>query len=189
VAGRKKDWLVEVTIYTLAGLVTSTFVGSTLAWLGESFLPEQVNKSGLLVALVAAVVAAARELEWISFPLPQLKRQTKEFWGKFFPGRIAAMLWGFDLGFIFTTRLTFAGVWFLTVVSVLVGEPLFGGLLFGLYWLGRSLSVWLAPTLMPNAGATPQILGAIYGQYQLFQRIHVIGLIWAIINLTLWLAK
>lgn len=189
VAGRKKDWLVEVTIYTLAGLATSTLVGSTLAWLGGWLLPEQVNRSGLIVAIVVAVVAAARELKWISFPLPQLKRQTKDYWGKFFPGKIAAMLWGFDLGLIFTTYLTFAGVWLLAILAVLMGDPISGVLVFGLYWLGRTLSVWLAPLLMPNAGATPQVIDAIYSQYPLFQRIHVIGLVWAIIVLTLWLAK
>lgn len=173
----------------LAGSVTSAFVGASLGWGGGLLLPEWVARPGLPVAITVALVAMARELGWISFPLPQLKRQTKDFWGKIFSGTIAATLWGLDLGLIFTTRLTFAGVWSLAAVAILIGEPAFGAVLFVMYWLGRTLSVWLAPLLMPDAGATPMLMDGIFKQYRLFQRIHVLGLVWLIIVLISWLMR
>lgn len=187
VAGNKTDWMIQVAIYTLAGSMTSVFIGALIGSLGGLLLRPEIGKFGLLAALAAGVIAISRELKWISFPLPQLKRQTKDYWGKIFPGTVAAALWGFDLGLIFTTRLTFSGAWLLAIVTFLIGEPVFGAILFILYWIGRALSIWIGPLLMPDAGATPLLLDKIAGQYQLFQRIHVMGLIWSIFVLTLWL--
>jgi len=88
-----------------------------------------------------------------------------------------------DTGLIFTTYLTFSGVWLLTVIAFFAGEPAFGAALFVLYWLGRALSIWITPLLMPAASATPQVMDAIGEQYRLFQCIHVVGLAWAVIVL------
>lgn len=173
--------------YTLAGVMTSTLVGASLGWLGRLFLPPHVGGFGLLIAIAVALIAMARELGWLALPLPQFKRQTKDFWAKVFPGTVAATLWGLDLGLIFTTYLTFSGVWLLVVIAILSGESMFGAALFALYWLGRALSVWIAPLLMPNAGATSQFLDRVYGQRHLFQRIHVLGLAWSVIVLIAWL--
>lgn len=189
VAGYKKKWVVEVSVYTLAGCVTSMFVGAALGWMGRLLFPGPVGKLGLFFAITIAGIAIARELRWISFPLPQLKRQTKDFWGKVFPGTVAAMFWGLDLGLIFSTRLTFSGIWVLAAAVILVGEPAFGAALFVTYWLGRVLSVWLAPLLMPNANATPVLMDGIYRQYRLFQRIHVLGLGWLIIVFITWFIR
>ena len=187
VAGSKKKWLAEVVAYTLAGSVTSAFVGALLGVLGKQLLIMRFGKQAILVALAIGLIAIARELGWLTFPLPQLRRQTKDVWGKLLPGMMAAVLWGLDLGLIFTTRLTFSGIWLLAVVAILVGEPTYGAMLFILYWLGRALSVWIVPFLMPNANATPWVLDGIYVHYRLFQRIHVLGLIWSVFVLIVWL--
>lgn len=39
------------------------------------------------------------------------------------------------------------GFWLLTAVALVAGNGLWGGVLFGVYWLGRALPVWLAPML------------------------------------------
>lgn len=141
------------------------------------------------MALAVGLIAIAREVGWLSFPLPELRRQTEGVWAKLFSGTVAATLWGFDLGLVFTARLTFSGVWLLVAVAMLVGEPAFGSALFVLYWLGRALSVWIAPLLMPDADATPWVLDVIYRHYRLFQRIHVLGLVWSTVVLIVWLSK
>jgi hypothetical protein len=189
VAGYKKQWLREVIVYTLAGSVASALVGAVVGWLGGLFWPGQVGRLGILVALAIGLIAIARELGWLSIPLPELRRQTKGIWAKLFPGTVAAMLWGFDLGLVFTARLTFSGVWLLVAVAMLVGEPAFGIALFVLYWLGRAVSVWIAPLLMPDADATPWVLDVIYWHYRLFQRIHVLGLVWSTVVLIVWLSQ
>lgn len=186
-AGAKRRWLTEVTVYTLAGSVTSAFVGATLGWLGGLVFPQPVGRGGIVLALAVAVMAMARELGWIKFPLPQLRRQTRDIWAKIFPRPVAAGLWGLDLGLFFTTYFTFAGLWLLVVLAVLVGAPAFGAALFVVYWLGRALSVWIASWLLPSAGATAQFLDSIDGQYRLFQRLHVLGLVWSAIVFIFWL--
>ena len=178
-----------MAIYTLAGSISSTFVGGLLGWLGGVFGLDRLGGVGLLVALTVALVAVTRELGWISFRMPQLPRQTRDIWFKVFSSPVAAGLWGFDLGLVFSTWLTFSGVWLLVVIAMLGGEAGFGATLFGVYWLGRVLSVWIAPHLMPDSGATSRLMDAISGQYRLFQRIHIVGLAWVVVVFVFWLAN
>lgn len=185
-AGRKRQWLGNVLSYTLAGGAAGVAVGAALGALGGVLLPGRLDGRRLLAAGAVAFVALARELGWLSVPLPQLRRQTRDTWAKSFPGALAAALWGLDLGLVFTTWLTFAGVWLLAAVAFLAGEPGFGAALFGLYWLGRTLSVWLAPLWLTSASATPWLLDAIAGQRQLFQRLHELGLIWSLVVFITW---
>lgn len=188
----KKQWLKNVAAYTLAGGLSSVFVGGVLGTFGGAlllFLPAlraDVGGPGVLIAIAVAVTAIAREVGWVSLPLPQLRRQTKQVWAILFPRRLAATLWGLDLGLTFTTRLTFSGVWLLAAVALLAGNPAYGATLFALYWLGRALSVWIAPLLMQDASATPQLMDRIAGEHHLFRQVHVGGLIWAVVSLFAW---
>lgn len=140
------------------------------------------------MAIAVAVLAIARELGVLLVPLPQVARQTKDIWAKVFHGTLTAALWGLDLGLIFTTWLTFSGVWLLVIVTILTGESSFGATLFVLYWLGRALSVWLTPLLLQDASATSLLLGEITRQQRLFQRIHAVGLAWSVVVLIAWFA-
>ncbi len=183
-AGGQKQWLIDVTAYTLAGVATSTFVGASFSWLGGLLLPAQVGGLGFFIAIAVALIAIARELGWSSLPLPQPKRQTKDFWYKVFPSTVAATLWGLDLGLIFTTHFTFSGIWLLVVIAGLTKAPLFGAALFTTYWLGRVLSVWLAPWWFAEANATPFVLDELTMQRGIFQRVHAFGLSWAALVLS-----
>lgn len=186
-AGQTKQWLVNVTAYTLAGSLSSALVGTILASAGELLFPTQSGVVGVSVAIAIGLVTMSREFGWVSFKLPQLGRQTKDFWSKTFPGPVAAALWGFDLGLIFTTWLTFSGVWLLVAVAVVARDWAFGAALFVSYWLGRALSVWIATRVMRDANATPQFLSGIHGQYRWFQRVHGLALAGSLIVLTAWL--
>ncbi|HKY53029.1 MAG TPA: hypothetical protein VJM08_01935, partial [Anaerolineales bacterium] len=66
-------------------------------------------------------------------------------------------------------------------------EPTFGVALFALYWLGRAISVWIAPLLMLDASTTSDLLENIFKHYRLFRRIHIVGLIWSMVVLGSWL--
>lgn len=188
----KKQWLINVAAYTLAGGMASVFVGWVVGILGGALLlllpalRVEAGGLGIWIAIAIATIVIAREARWISLPLPQLRRQTKQVWAILFPRTLAATLWGLDLGLIFITRLTFSGVWLLAVVALLTGEPAFGAALFGLYWLGRALSVWIAPLLMQDTASTPQLMDGIAGEYRLFRRVHVLGLIWSVVALFAW---
>lgn len=186
-AGAKKLWFRDVTVYTLAGVVSTMFVGAALGWIGRLILPQSFSGGEIIIAIVVAFIALARELGWISFPLPQFRRQTRDIWAKLFPPTVAAALWGFDLGLIFTTYFTFSGIWLFVVIAIAFKQPSFGAALFLMYWVGRALSVWVAPLMMANATATPQLLDGIIEQQWLIRWIHVLGLAWSIVVLGIWL--
>lgn len=188
VAGRRKQWLIDVATYTLAGGVASAAVGGALGALGGTLLPARVAGHGLPVVMVVAATALARELGWHAIPLPQLARQTRDTWAKTLSSTLTAALWGLDLGLVFTTWLTFSGIWLLVAVALLAGEPTFGAALFTSHWLGRALPLWLAPSWLTDTAGVPRVLDAIGAQRQLFQRIHIVGLVWALMILVIWLA-
>lgn len=178
-----------MTAFTFAGIMTSALIGTLGGSLRGLFLSTEVGKVGILVAIAVGFIAMIRELGWLSFPLPQWARQTNGRWSRAFSSTITAVLWGLDLGLIFTTWLTFSGVWLLFVLAILVGEPAFGAAMFASYWLGRALSVWIAPLLMLDASSTSELLDNIYKQHRLFRRIHIAGLVWSIVVLSSWLTS
>lgn len=189
VAGQSKKWLVNVTAYSLAGSVSSALVGILLGWAGNLLVPTTISAFGVWLALGVGVATMAREIGWLTFRLPQVRRQTSDVWSKMFSGSVAAALWGFDLGLIFTTWLTFSGVWLLLVVTLLSQSAAFGAALFLTYWIGRMLTVWIAPFLLKDANHTLQLMDAIEGQRRLFQRTHAFGLAWTLAVLTLMLMR
>jgi hypothetical protein len=188
VAGGRRRWLTNAAAYTLAGTLTSILVGGGLAGLGALLLPARVGLAGTLVALAVALVAIARESGLVAVPLPQIGRQTEGLWVKRFGDRAAAILWGLDLGLVFTTWLNFSGAWLLAVVAFLSGDPLFGAALFVAYWLGRALSVWVGPLLMESAKDTHWLLESLDEQRRVFRSVQLAGLAWSVLVLGSWIA-
>jgi hypothetical protein len=82
-----------------------------------------------------------------------------------------------------TTWFTFSGIWVLVVLAVLGASPAFGAALLGSYWVGRALSVWLAPLAIRDAAATPELVRAVNRQYGLVRLVHVGSLAWIAIVL------
>jgi hypothetical protein len=173
--------------YTLAGGLTSVLVGGGLGLVGGLALPGDVGFAAALLGLAVAAIAIARELGLVAIPLPQLGRQTEGMWAKSYGFTAAALLWGLDLGLVFTTWLTLSGVWVLAVVAFVVGKAWFGAALFAGYWLGRALSVWVAPLLMERATDTPRLLATLYEQRRLFRASHVVGLACTMLVFGSWL--
>lgn len=189
VAGMKRKWLINVTAYTVAGATTSALTGAALGLLGAVLLGERILAAGTAVAITVGVLAIARELGIAALPLPQVARQTKDVWVKRSDPTVAAIRWGLDLGLVFTTWFTFPGIWLITVVAFVVGEPAFGAALFAAYWLGRALSVWIGPLLMRDARETPQLLSVVRANYPIFRRAHIMGLALAVAVLAMSIAN
>jgi cytochrome c biogenesis protein CcdA len=155
-------------------------VGSAVSALG-AWLLAPVSTSTISAAVPLATLAAAREFGWISVPLVQAKRQTNPSW-KVHGRRIAAVLWGFDLGLVVTTWSTFAGPWVLVVVAFVAREPTLGSGLFLAYWLGRALPVWLAPLLLQRT-TTVGMMRQLSSHYRDLQLLHAGALLWIAILL------
>jgi hypothetical protein len=184
----KPKWLINVAAYTLAGVIASALVGGTLGLLGRAFVPREAVLPGMLLAIAVGLLAIARALGVTAIPLPQLARQTRDVWAKTTSSTVAAIRWGLDLGLVYTTWFTFPGVWLLTLVAIVVREPGFGAASFMAYWLGRTLSVWLGPSMMERPRDTPKLFAAVHGQYPLFQRTHVAAVTMAVVVLIISVA-
>jgi hypothetical protein len=44
--------------------------------------------------------------------------------------------------------------------------------LFGTYWLGRTLTIWLGPLFMPSAMVTPLVATGLTPLFRRFQLLH-----------------
>lgn len=175
VANARTRWFRYVGAYTAAGLAASVIVGIGISRIGQLILPSAARPLEIPVAIGLAAAAASREFGWARLPLLQLKRQTRSrWWG--FGGTLTAIVWGFDIGLVFTTYMTYAGVWFLVVIAAFVSEPLFGASLFTVYWLGRASVVWVIPLLASAETTTPGILVAINAYRPTLRRIHAFAL-------------
>ncbi|HEX8083305.1 MAG TPA: hypothetical protein VF529_03380 [Solirubrobacteraceae bacterium] len=152
----RRVWLVSVTAYTVSGLAASVAVGAVLALIGRLSSASLSSSAGLAIAGALAGLAAARELSGGRLPLLQPRRMSSRAWARLGQPR-AAILWGLDIGSFFTTRLTFAGAWWLAGVAVLSADIGLAASLFGAYWLGRAAPVWLGPWLVTSATLTPRL--------------------------------
>jgi hypothetical protein len=159
-----------VGAYTLGGVLSSSAVGAAVASLGRLVAPSPRVALWAVVAVGAAT--ATRELGWLRLPLPQLRRQTSSKWSKALGQPLASFLWGLDIGFLFTTWLTFAGAWLVAAIAFVVGSPALGAAAVVAYWLGRVLTVWLAPFWISGPGKTMELMLEVSGERALFRRLH-----------------
>jgi cytochrome c biogenesis protein CcdA len=119
----------------------------------------------------------AKEWNILSFNLPERKRQTEKFWVHEFGFAGASLLWGLHIGLGFFTRITYGGFWALVAIALALGDPLFGAALMSAYWLGRVLSVWVAPLLLKPGASHVELTGAIMDQRKALHRISGAALI------------
>ena len=155
-------------------MLSSALLGASLGFLGRALAPSD----RLALAAVAGVGAAAvaRELRLLRLPLPQLKRQTSGAWSKSLGQPLASFLWGLDIGFVFTTWLTFSGAWLVATLALVTHDPAFGAVALLAYWIGRALTVWIAPFWISHPGKAMELMVEIGRERQLFRRLHALAL-------------
>jgi hypothetical protein len=176
VAHDRRRWTAAVSAYTLTGLAASGAVGALLGWAGERLGHWQPAGPVVWAAAGLAAVLAARELGWLSFPVPQRRRQAEKTWYQEFGAVVAAALWGLHIGIGFHTRVRFGGFWLLVALALADRSPLAGAALLACYWLGRALSLWAAPLLLARVGAGVDYLGPVGRGEWAQQRVHAVAL-------------
>jgi cytochrome c biogenesis protein CcdA len=186
--GRK--WTRAVAAYTGAGAVASGTVGALLGFsgallglAGERLGRWQASGAAAWAAAGLAALLAARELGWLSFPLPERRRQAEKLWYQQFGAVTAAALWGLHIGIGLHTRVRFGGFWLLVAVAVLGRDPFAGALLLGCYWLGRALPLWAAPLLFSRVGAGVELLAPVARGERAQRRSHALALAMAALAL------
>jgi hypothetical protein len=137
-------WVKAVAGYTLGGLVTAVLIGGLIGLAGSLLgLSEQLTYIGIS-ALTGILIT--RELGFIRFRLPQLHRQTMKMWAFDYGVPTAATMWGAHIGLGVATVVKHGGFYAL-IALVLAAGPTIGAAIFAAYWLGRSLPLWIAPSL------------------------------------------
>ncbi len=174
-----KLWFRSVLAYTVAGCLSATLVGMVLGTIGRWLGGEVPGATAFYLIGFLSLVLAAREWRWISFGLPERKRQTEKFWAHEFGFVMASAMWGLHIGLGFATRVTYGGFWILVAATLAVGDPLYGAVMMLLYWLGRALPVWVAPALLKSRSDAVELPEAILGHRQVFRRMVGFALVWS----------
>lgn len=170
-------WFASALGYTFAGCIGSSIIGSFCGMIG-SYIGR--GPTSIYILALYALFLAAREKGWIRFKLPQIRRQTEKTWAHDYGFVTAAMMWGFQLGLGITTYLTHGGFLLLLAASLAFGQPAYGALLITAYWLGRTISVWLAP-LFWRSDDLGELLDAILMNRQSYENSVSVGLTWSAI--------
>lgn len=173
----------------MAGALASALVGSGLGLFGDLVMTGGATHAALAVAMTVTALAIVRETRLIRLPLPQVRRQTRGIWARVHSPTTAVALWGLDVGAVFTTWFTFAGVWALIAVAIISADAGFGTGLFVAYWAGRALALWVTPLMIRDANSTPALLSAVAARRDLFRWVHVGGLAWLLAVLVLWVVR
>lgn len=161
----------------VAGSLSSAIVVGAGAGFVGSFVAEALPAQVAWLCLAGlSTLLALRELGWIRFPIPQWRRQTEKMWGFRFGPLGAAWWWGIDLGSGLTTHVTFSSYWLLVLAILFNGSAVYGGLVLGLYGLGRALPVSVVPRLLEATDPLWVTLNDLWQQYPHLHRWHRYGL-------------
>ncbi len=188
VDGLRRIWLRSVIAYTAGGTLASGLVGLLAGWLGSLIPAGGAMGVALIVAAAVGVMVGLREAVGRAWPIPQVRRQTPEDLRRRFPAPVAAGLWGFDLGLVFSTWLTFAGPWFVLAVALALGEPWAGAALFLGHWLARAAWLWLTPYLLTSARIGPAFSRQVVRVLPVFRAVQVVAaLVGVVAVIALWI--
>lgn len=134
-------WRVKAIIYSFAATIAAGGLGALLGVLG-GYLSLEFRIAAATIAGLTAILIGGLELSGRSVSVLQLNRETPQQWVHSGPVKWAIRN-GASLGLGFTSRL---GFWFWYVVpltALLIGQPLWGVVLYGLYGAVRGWAVWL----------------------------------------------
>jgi cytochrome c biogenesis protein CcdA len=152
-------------------------MGAALGIIGKCVIGEAVRGPAFYITASIGLILAAKEWNVLRFNLPERKCQTEKFWVHEFGFVGASLLWGLHIGLGFFTRITYSGFWALVAITLALGDPVFGAVLMSAYWLGRVLSVWVAPLLLKPKTECGELTDAILGHRRVLHRISGAALI------------
>lgn len=177
-----RSWRNAIFAYTVCGSFTAFLVGYIVGSAG-SFLPlSSTTWAAIIVA--GSSILLLRELGPLEFPLPQVNRQTHKSWAVIFGSTIGAGMWGGHIGLAFATVVNHSGFYALILIAA-ASTPTIAAMLFVVYWVGRTLPIWMAPRL--RRGATDNSSHAadeIVDQGTVFRHVAASGLVLSILGLS-----
>lgn len=137
-------WLKAVSAYTLGGIISASCVGWIIA-LANPLTSQGLNFPIAVMILAGCALFMMRDVGAIRFSIPQLQRQTNKIWSFQFGFVPAAAMWGSHIGIGFITVISHGGIFLVAIMSLILDT--YGKYLLALFWIGRTLPIWLAPVL------------------------------------------
>jgi len=178
----RRTWLKAVISYTVAGVMSASLVGGFFGVVGQ-ILPRSGSLLDPIVLGTFCLVLLFREAGILRIPLPEMRRQTRWKWFPKLPAHANSTMWGFDVGLGFVTWISFSGIWLVMLVAIGSGNPVYGALVFCLYWLGRAAPHWIDPIIMCDPGKTPVYMDVVRSQFARMRVVHMLTLGWVIVSL------
>jgi hypothetical protein len=174
--GRKSSWLRAAAIYTAGGAASSSLVGMGLGAVGHFLRPYYPERALWGTLSITALILALRDMNLLTFALFQRRCQAPHVWFHQFDFGSALFMWGFHIGAGFVTFIVFSGFYIAVFAAIVTGNLALGAATMLAYWLGRALSVWVAPPLTDSWPIqTIMLRGA---DTTLFRTMSFVGLLW-----------
>ncbi|MGD6964379.1 hypothetical protein ACQCVB_19430 [Fictibacillus phosphorivorans] len=138
--GRLKNWLswlYQSLLYTFAAVLSSGFTGFIAATIGKTLNFDVLDWSLLIVGIIS-LLYGFKEVGLIKLPMPQRKWQVPISWiiNRKYTG---AFFYGITIGAGYLTYITYSGFYVWVLLSMVLGNPVYGLLVGAIYGLGRSL--------------------------------------------------
>jgi len=140
VHGGRARWSLAVALHALGAAASAALFGAGLGAVGVA-LGAPFGDAGTVLFILLATIYAIGELAGRRLPVPQLRRQVPDWWRAFFPGPVAAFLYGFGLGVGFLTYVGHGTLVALSVLAIVSGRPVAGALMIAPFGLARGLSI------------------------------------------------
>lgn len=130
-------YAVWVLCWLIGHVAGGGLLGALLGWLGH-VLPEW--RTAVLVLTAAVCLAyGLGHVALLRLPLPNLPRQVPRGWMCALPWNVVALGYGFQLGCAVATRITIASVYPVLALAFVLGSPVQGALILGVFGLARAI--------------------------------------------------
>ncbi len=169
-------WAKAVAAYTLAGILTASFVGAIVSQLGRLLGIHAFPSAAFSAIVLLAIALVVREIGWIRFPLPQVHRQTQKMWADTYGFVTGAGMWGAHIGLAFFTVVRHGG-FYVVAAAALAWKPYQSATLFAVYWIGRTLPIWLMPALSRGRNDSASLARQVLGSEKALRYLSAAGLL------------
>jgi hypothetical protein len=150
--GRKREYWASVALHTIGATIAAAIFGLLLGGIG-ALTRAPWGRVGATIVAVIATMYAVREAFGLRIPLPDRHAQVPQWWRDFFSAPVSSFLYGAGLGIGYFTFLRFGTYVAVSVVALVVGDPLIGMLICLPFGLTRGLTVILTANATEPADA------------------------------------
>lgn len=130
----QRHWLAAMVLHIAGAMGSAVLLGGLLGAIGAAIpLGSARHTWGAALLGALCVLYALHELQVISLPHPQWRRQVQAQWRSRSHRHVTALLFGMQLGVGYVTFVSVATLYVVTLAAVVAGSVGYGALLFGLF--------------------------------------------------------